>query len=102
MREIKKFNAEEQQVYDEWVAERPEAVREVILRKPPTRLYRMDSGHNAFILKYDEPVDGSAISVTVIIAQEHNPHLLLVFDRHVFGIDPDALEELPELAGGDS
>jgi hypothetical protein len=77
----------------EWVATRPECVRVLCERLPPDRLYRLkSSGHRVFMYSYSE--DGT---VTVCVTGEYNA---VTFDRQVFGIKPEDLEEC-ELPGPD-
>ena len=84
---------EQQQDWDEWVSERPRAVREALQRYDlkPWRLYRMkSSGHRCTLYSVDEPEDGSAPTLKVDVLGRFN---LLAFDRRVFGISPSDLEE---------
>lgn len=72
--------------WDEWVATRPESVQKICRQLPPNRLYRMKStGDRVTLYSYSE--DGT---VTVNVTGEYN---VLIFDRQVFGINPDDLEE---------
>lgn len=80
----------------DWVATRPDLIRQMCDQYPPDRLYRLkSSGHRVTVYSYSE--DGT---VTVLVMRQwNNP---LAFERRVFGIDPIAdLEEceLPEPAG---
>jgi len=77
--------------WKDWVESRPVEVQELCKKLPPDRLYRMkDSGHRVTIYSYSE--DGT---VTVNVTGEYNT---LTFDRQVFGVSPDDLQEcdLPE------
>lgn len=76
----------------EWVASRPECVRLLCERLPFDRLYRMKStGQRVTIDAYSE--DGT---LRVFVSGKYN---LITFQRSVFGISPDDLEEcdLPAL-----
>lgn len=76
----------DQAAWAEWVATRPPAVQELCKRLPPDRLYRMRStGKRVTLFLYCE--DGT---VTVSVTGEFN---VVIFDRQVFGISPDDLEE---------
>lgn len=75
----------------EWVASRPESVQKLCRQLPPGRLYRLKtSGHRVTLYSYAE--DGT---VTVNVTGEYNA---VTFERQVFGIKPEDLEEcdLPE------
>lgn len=73
-------------LWDEWVASRPPEVQELCKRLPPDRLYRMSpNGERVTVFSYNE--DGT---VTVEIRAEYN---MVVFERNVFGVKPDDLEE---------
>ncbi len=82
---------EQEAMWNEWVAERPPAVREVAQRFEPWSLYRLkSSGHRVTIYSFtDEPV-----TMTVDVTGDFNA---VTFERRVFGINPDDLEpcELP-------
>lgn len=72
--------------WDEWVSTRPPVVLDLCKRYPPDRLYLMKStGHRVTILAYNE--NGT---VRVDISGQWN---CLIFEREVFGIDPNDLEE---------
>lgn len=69
-----------------WVADRPEKVRDLCARLPSDRLYRMkSSGHRCTLVSYNE--DGT---VCVAVTGQYN---LVSFDRMVFGVPADDLEE---------
>ncbi len=75
----------------EWVASRPESVQKLCRQLPLGRLYRLKtSGHRVTLYSYAE--DGT---VTVNVTGEYNA---VTFERQVFGIKPEDLEEcdLPE------
>lgn len=73
-----------------WVAERPPSVRTVAERFFPWKLYRLrSSGHRVTIHSFDVGVDDS-ITLKVDVTGEFN---FVAFERRVFGIAPDDLEE---------
>lgn len=78
-----------------WVADRPLCVRAVAERFQPWNLYRMkDTGHRVTLVSFGE--DGT---MRVFVSAKFN---LVAFERQVFGVDPDSLEEcdLPDLRSG--
>lgn len=81
----------------EWFNSRPAAVQEAVRKRPGDKLYRMKStGHKVFICSYDEPVTEEQkgdITVTVAVTAKFNEGL--GFERRVFGIQLDDLEEVP-------
>ena len=93
MVKIAEMDDVEQLAWKLWVEERPEPVRSNCLKYPPDLLYRIKStGHRVYIVSYSE--DGT---VTVSVGAEYN---LVAFERHVFGVDPNELEEC-DLPGPD-
>ena len=83
--------AKEKKAWTVWVASRPSSVRKIAERFDPWSLYRMKStGHRVTIHSFNE--DGT---LTVNITGEFNT---ILFDRQVFGINPDDLEpcDLPD------
>jgi hypothetical protein len=77
--------------WNAWVASRPRVIQELCQRLPPNLLYRLkSSGHRVMILSYSE-----SGTVTVSVTGKYNR---VTFDREVFGIKPEDLEEceLPE------
>lgn len=74
----------------EWFKERPAAVQAAIRAYPPDKLYRMDSGHLAFIVSYTEHPDGTCDEAVVAVTLHWNQHL--AFSRKVFGIKLATLE----------
>jgi len=81
---------EQQKNWAQWVAERPDNVRAVAERFLPWKLYRMRStGHRVTVYSLGEHPDGT-VTLTVNVTGEFN---LLSFERRVFGISPDDLEE---------
>lgn len=76
--------------WDEWVASRPPAIQELCRRFPPDRLYLLkSSNHRVFLYSYEEGADGTN-TLSVIVSGEYN---FVSFDRRVFGIKPEDLEE---------
>lgn len=81
--------------FAEWLAERPPVVQELAARLDPWSLFLLKTtGQRVTIVAYGE--DGT---VRVEVSACVNPGLL--FERTVFGIDPDDLEpcDIPEDAG---
>lgn len=76
--------------WNDWVQSRPERVRSVAVKLPPWKLYRIrQSGHRVTIQAFDEQTDGK-VTCRVLVGGEFN---LVAFERQVFGVDPDDLEE---------
>jgi hypothetical protein len=76
----------DQVAWQEWVDSRPPVVKAMCERLPPDRLYRMKStGQRVTMIGYSENR-----TVRVSITGQYNA---MTFDREVFGIDPDDLEE---------
>jgi hypothetical protein len=88
---------EQTEAWAEWVAERPECVRNIAEKLPPWELFRLKTtGQRVTVASFFE--NGT---VSVEVRGEFNFHL---FDANVFGIDPADLEpcDLPapdELTG---
>lgn len=81
-----------------WVAERPDNVRAVAEHFFPWKLYRMKStGQRVTLLSFGEHDDGS-VSVRVNVGGRFN---FVAFERQVFGIDPNDLEECDLPATGE-
>ena len=96
---IESLEADEQVEWEKWVQSRAIAVRQIAERLTPWRLYRMKStGQRVVIESYGEHVDGH-VTLTVSITGKYNA---ILFDRSVFGIEPDDLEEceLPKSSEG--
>ncbi len=78
------------QGWEAWLADRPDNVREVACRFDPWTLYRLKtSGHRVIVQAFDEGVDG-VVTLRVAVSGEFN---FVTFERSVFGIRPDDLEE---------
>jgi hypothetical protein len=72
--------------YDEWVESRPEPVKSIAKRLNPWTLYRLKTTtHRVTLAAISE--DGT---VRVNVSADFN---MLAFERSVFGINPDDLEE---------
>ncbi len=79
---------DEQQYEDwaQWVALRPKVIQDMCEQFPPYNLYRLkNTGRRVTLHSYSED---NTLSVNV--TGEYNS---LMFDRHVFGIKPEDLEE---------
>lgn len=86
MAQLPNWTAEQDQYHAEWLAERPQAIKDLVAKLPPDRLYRLKTtGHRVFLYAYSE--DGT---VTVAVTGQFNA---LPFERRVFGIAPEDLEE---------
>ena len=82
-----------QREWDVWVSERPPEVQALARRFYPNILYRIKStGQRVSIQGYNE--NGT---LRVNVSSEHN---LVFFERDVFGVSPDDLEEA-DLPGPD-
>jgi hypothetical protein len=86
MAKIIEWSEDQKQQWAEWVASRPPVVQELCKRFPPCNLYRLKStGHRVTVYSYSENE-----TLTVNVTGEYNA---VMFDRKVFGIKPDDLEE---------
>ena len=73
-------------VWEEWVSTRPPVVQDLCRRYPPDRLYLLTPpGQRVTLVSYNE--NGT---VNVYVSAQWN---CLVFEREVFGVDPNDLEE---------
>ena len=79
-----------------WLKDRPAIVREAAIKLLPWKLYRLSGQHRVVIVSYDEPKNGDPVTLTVAVTGKFN---LVEFDRQVFGVKPEDLEEceLPAL-----
>ena len=78
---------------EEWIATRPPIIQDLVKRFPPDRLYLLKtSNHRVTITAYSE-----GGTLTVDVTGKYNR---IIFDRQVFGINPDNLEEC-DLPSGD-
>ena len=74
----------------EFVASRPDVVRKVAERFNPWTLYRIGKdGHRVTLYSFGEHEDGS-VTLSVNVTGEFN---CVMFERRVFGIKPEDLEE---------
>jgi hypothetical protein len=70
----------------QWLASRPQVIKDLGARFKPWKLYRMKStGHRVFCLSFSENN-----TITVAVTGTYN---LLSMERQVFGIEPDDLLE---------
>lgn len=84
----------DQSAWDAWVASRPPVVQELCALLPPDRLYLLkSSGHRVTIASYAENR-----TVTVDVTGAFNA---LTFERQVFGVKPEDLEECDFPADGE-
>ena len=91
MAKVWEFNDIQRAQWQKWMKERPEVIREMAERLPPNLLYRLkSSGQRVTLYSYCE--NGT---VTVLVSGQYN---VIVFERRVFGIKPEELEEC-ELPG---
>lgn len=85
---------EQQELWRQWLAGRPEAVRKVAEQFPPWGLYRLESsGHRVTIYSLQEGKDDSVTLVVNVLGKFN----YVAFERRVFGIHPEELTpcELP-------
>ncbi len=80
----------DQAAFEQWVAERPQCIQDMIRSHPPDRLYRLDGDKRVTLHSYQE--DGT---VVVNVTGEYNR---VLFSRQVFGVKlADLVEcDLPE------
>lgn len=90
-----KVNELDEASWNEWVATRPLVVQELCRRLPPDRLYLLRStGQRVTLVSYNE-----SGTVTVRVSGEYN---VVMFEREVFGVNPDDLEECELPDGNES
>jgi hypothetical protein len=76
----------DQDVLAQWLAERPQIIKDMVARLPPDHLYRFKpNGHRVLIVAYSEDD-----TLRVLVSGKYN---LVVFDRAVFGVKSSDLEE---------
>uniref|UniRef100_A0A6M3JIW3 Uncharacterized protein n=1 Tax=viral metagenome TaxID=1070528 RepID=A0A6M3JIW3_9ZZZZ len=93
MAKIIEWSEEQEKAWEDWVSTRPQIIKDLCKRFPPYNIYRLNnSGHKVTIYSYSE--DGT---ITVNVSGEYNA---VMFDRQVFGIRPENLEEC-DLPGTD-
>jgi hypothetical protein len=89
---------ENEQAWREWVASRPEAIRVVAERYDPWTLYRLKTtNQRVFLQSFFDPDPDGKVLCRVAVSGEFN---MVTFERSVFGIDPNDLEEC-DLPGAD-
>lgn len=77
--------------WENWLADQPENVREMAIKLPPWKLYRLNkTGHRVYIISYDVDPETRKITLQVAVSGRFNA---VIFERRVFGIDPEHLEE---------
>lgn len=89
---------EQEDLWRRWTADRPPVIREVIERckLDPWTLYRLKTtGQRVFVVGLSEPElttnqEVKKVTCRVGVSGEFN---LVTFERQVFGVDPDDLEE---------
>ena len=90
------FEPTEEQRADwaDWVNARPEPIRQIVKAHQfaPWKLYRMrSSGHRVEIYSFEEQSDPSKpVTLSVNVTGQFNA---VAFERTVFGVSPDDLEE---------
>lgn len=86
MAKIIKWTEGQEKAWDSWVSTRPPIIKDLCKRFPPYKLYHLkSSGHRVTLHSYSE--NGT---ITVNVSGEYNA---VMFDRQVFGIKPEDLEE---------
>jgi hypothetical protein len=80
---------EQEAQWQEWLASRPESVREVAKRFEPWSLYRIKTGGQRVTIHGFNVDKEGQVTLTVCITGEFN---LISFERQTFGISPDDLE----------
>jgi len=97
MAKVIEWSKEQEKAWNEWVSSRPQIIQDLCKRFPPYNLYRLKKSDNKVTL-YSYEEDGT---MTVNVTGEYN---VVMFNRQVFGISPDDLEECdlpsPEEATG--
>jgi hypothetical protein len=77
----------------DWYKSLSDAVKKRVDAYPPTKRYKMkETGKIVTIVSYDEEKNGVCNTVTVDISSEDNNFLL--FERQVFGVKFEELEEV--------
>ena len=83
--------AAQKAAWREWVASRPESIRVVAERYDPWTLYRLKTtNQRVFLEAFSEPGADGKVTCRVGVSGMFN---MVTFERSVFGIDPDDLEE---------
>ena len=77
--------------WETWIKARPDSIRKIAERFYPWKLYQIKpSGHRVMVNSIDEPADGSEPTLKVTVSGDFNR---VCFERTVFGIKPEDLEE---------
>jgi len=85
---------EQRLAYEEWCAERPEAIRVVAEKFCPQKLYRIKStGQRVIIESYFEPDEEHGVTLRVTVHPAFNPERFDIVPFGVYGIKPEDLEE---------
>ncbi len=80
--------------WQEWLSERPPVVQDLAKRFPPYKLYRLKGGgKRVYPRSYNE--DGT---LRVTVSARFN---LVLFERNVFGVEPEDLTECDLPAAGE-
>jgi hypothetical protein len=75
----------------EWLKGRPHHIQALADKFVPWKLYQLkSSGHRVTIVSYSEHKGSDKITLIVSVTGKYN---LLEFERQVFGVPPDDLEE---------
>ena len=85
MAEIYPLEGEALAEYSRWLAGRPPAVQDMVVKRPPDRLYRIPTGHRVVVIAYAE-----GGTVRVAVTGRWN---FVTVDHQVFGVP---LEDLVE------
>lgn len=87
---------ERDRLWEEWVATRPQKVQDVARKFPPWHTYRVKAtGQHAQVVSYDEPADGSEVTLKVNVWRPEFPPGEVaseLFQRTVFGVHASDLE----------
>lgn len=76
--------------WEQWLADRPPDIQEIAKRFRPWKLYRLSTtGQRVTVIGFDEMEDGTCAVKICVLARWN----FLFFEKGVFGINPDDLEE---------
>lgn len=94
MAKLYEFSEEQEKIWNEWVAERPPIIQALCQRFQPNCIYRHTrTGQIVLPCAFDEDN-----TVQVIVPRQLNGGIFPT--KRVFGVDPDALVEIPYLPHG--
>ena len=94
MAEVFKFDEEQLRDWQEWLAERPQVIKDMAASHPPNRLYRMTStGQRVTLMSY-----GEDRTCRVAVTGKYN---FVSHERQVFGVAIDDLVECDLPASGE-